>query len=112
MITQDEALALAREVGAQRGLNFKGADVSLDSYWCAALDGCDCGKVGEDEVCTKPTKGVYLSDDALTALCNKVRRETRLEAADTLGQIDNGWIADNSDIWRCMAALRKMAEGE
>ena len=81
MITQDEAVKMAREVGAMRGSNFKGADVSLDSYWCAAPDGCDCGKVGEDEVCTKPTKGVYLSDDALTAFANAVWKHTLLVAA-------------------------------
>lgn len=101
MITQDEAIQMAREVGAERGANVRGTDVSLNCYWCSEPDSCECG----DEACTKPTKGVYMSNDALTALCNAVWKQTLLDAADEFQKVSRYGFADTIDFLRRMAGV-------
>lgn len=96
--TTDQAIALAREVGAERGANVRGTDVSLNCYWCSE-DNCECG----DATCAKPTKGVYMSNDALTALCNAVRKQALLEAADEFQTESRYGFADTIDFLRRMA---------
>lgn len=80
MITQDEAIALAREVGAD--------DIAIQQF----------------------------SLDELTALCNKVREQTLLEAAEACRNVSknrkDSEASARSGAFECSIAILNISEGK